>query len=323
MAWEHTEDIYKSGVKALLTRAQFDVLLYLSHRVHPRQHFAWPERKEICAELQLSKSAVDDAIGSLARLGFLRTHRRGFDRLNFSIPSIQELALAVSAAQAYQRRARDEAGITQLRDAQRWALRQMTQELRPKLIPDREIAPGRDLSSREVAPGRDLSDREIAPGRDHDRARARSLLWTKEKEKKKGEEKKKVGLFPAKGKVGLHPENAVQVWQRCLRQLELQLPQTTYHTWVHDTTVAGADGDHLIVAAPTQYARDWLQARLTTPAKRVLQQIAGREIDIAFTTKERAHDRRQTETLQRLPAAQGDQPILQEPVAQGRPAIPM
>ena len=66
MAWEHTEDIYKSGVKSLLTRAQFDVLLYLAHRVHPRQHFAWPERKEICAELQLSKSAVDDAIGSLA-----------------------------------------------------------------------------------------------------------------------------------------------------------------------------------------------------------------------------------------------------------------
>ena len=126
----------------------------------------------------------------------------------------------------------------------------MTQELRPKLIPDREIAPGRDLSSREVAPGRDLSSREvapgrdlssreIAPGRDHDRARARSLLWTKEKEKKKGEENKKVGLPPAKEKMGLHPENADQVWQRCMRQLELQLPQTTYHTWVHDTTVEG------------------------------------------------------------------------------------
>ena len=323
MAWEHTEDVYKSGVKSVLTRAQFDILIYLAHRVHPRQHYAWPERKEICAELELSKGAVDNAIGSLSRLGFLRTHRRGFDRLNFSIPSIQELALAVSAAKEYQRRARHEAGITQLRDAQRWALRQMTHELRPKLIPDREIAPGRDLPSREVAPGRDLSNREIAPGRDHDRAPARSIQQTKEKEKKKEGEKKKVGLFPAKAKTGSHPENATHLWQRCLRELELQLPQTTYHTWVHDTAVAGAEADRITIAAPTEYARGWLQARLTTRAKRILQQIAGREIDIAFTTEERAHDRGQTETMQRLQAAQGPQPILQEPVAERRPAVQM
>ena len=321
MAWEHTEDVYKSGVKALITRGQFDVLLYLAHRIHPRQHFAWPERQEICAELGLSKGAVDNAIGTLSRLGFLRTHRRGFDRLNFSIPSIQELALAVSAAKEFQRRARDEAGITPLRDAQRWTLRLMTQDLRPKLIPDREIAPGRDLPSREVAPGRDLSHREIAPGRDHDRARARSIQQTKEKEKKKEGEKEKVGLFPTKAKTGLHPENAAHLWQRCLRELEETLPQTTYHTWVHNTSVAGAEADRIIIATPTEYARGWLQARLTTPAKRVLKQIAGREIDIAFTTEERAHDRSQTETLQRVQAEQGPQRILQEPVEDGRPAV--
>ena len=261
MAWEHTEDVIKSRVKSVLTRGQHDVLIYLAHRVHHRQHYAWPTREEICEDTEFSKGAVDEAIGTLARLGFLRTHRRGFCRLNFSIPSIQELSLALAAAKALYARARAELGLTQLRAAQRWALREMERELRPVLINERQIAPGRDLSNREIAPGRDLSQREIAPGRDPDRARARSLLLPIRKEKEKGDEKEKINLPLAKEKRALHPEDAGHLWQRCLGELELQLPQTTYHTWVHDTAVAGADGDRIIIAAPNE-----VRARLATGA---------------------------------------------------------
>ena len=286
MAWEHTEDVYKSGVQTVLTSAQFSVLLYLAHRVHPRQHYAWPERKEICFELDLSKGAVDEAIGILPRLGFLRTHRRGFNRLNFSVPSLEELSFALSVAKIYYRRARAEHGITKLRDAQRWALRQMEHDIHPELI-DEEIAPGRDLSSAEIAPGRDLSNEEIAPGRDPDRARARSVQWPKRKEKKKGQAKEKISdLSPAKRKKGEIPASAHQVWDRCFRELELQIPETTFETWVRDTSLIAASEDLFTVAAPHEYASAWLRNRLSNKIRHILRQICGRDVDVNFVDLE-------------------------------------
>ena len=287
MAWEHTEDVYKSGVKAVLTSAQFSVLLYLAHKVNPRQHFAWPTRSEICAELDSSKSAVDDAISSLSRLGFLRTHRRGFDRLNFSIPSIEELSVALYAAKTLYDRARVEHGLTQLRAAQRWTLGEMVREMRPKLIDERQVAPGRNLSNAEIAPGRNLSNAEIAPGRNPYCARARSVQWPKEKEKKKGQAKEKISdLLPAKRKEGEIPASAHQVWDRCLRDLELQIPQTTFETWVRNTSLSAASEDLFIVATPHQYASAWLRNRLSNKIRRILRQICGRDVDVTFVDPE-------------------------------------
>ena len=275
MAWEHTEDVYKSGVKALLTSTQFSVLLYIAHRVHPRQHYAWPRRSEICAELDSSKSSVDDAISSLSRLGFLRTHRRGFDRLNFSIPSIEELSVALSVAKTYLRRARAEHGIMPLRDAQRWALRQMEHEIRPMLIGAGQIAPGRNVGAGQIAPGRNL-----------DTARAQSLLWTKEKEKKKGEVKEKIpDLLPSKEKKEGPTENYHQLWRQCLHQLALQLPETTFETWVRDTRLEAEDDGEYIVSAPHAFACNWLTNRLTEKVTPILNRIASRTTKIRFIVR--------------------------------------
>ena len=338
MAWEHCEDLWKSGAKELITAAQWDVWLLIAQRINPRQGFAWPHREEICSETRRAKATVDRAVSVLTRFGLLRTHRRGFDRLNFSIPDIAELSRAVAAIFRYYARAEEEHGVRSLYKKQAATLRMIAEDsrLQPQLLPDGEkldhdpigkagdIGSGIQLGKQETLDqGSNVAGGEVGSRSNSNWITIQSLLWTKEKEKEKGEEMKKTDVSPTKEKTEVLPENATHLWQLCLRELEETLPQTTYHTWVHNTSVAGAEADRIIIAAPTEYARDWLQARLTTPAKRILQQFTGREIDIAFTTEERAHDRAQTETLQRVQAEQGPQPILQEPVAERRPAVQM
>jgi len=48
------------------------------------------------------------------------------------------------------------------------------------------------------------------------------------------------------------------LWTRLLTILERKLPATTMENWVRPCRVSALNGDHLRIAAPSKFTRDWM-----------------------------------------------------------------
>lgn len=74
-----------------------------------------------------------------------------------------------------------------------------------------------------------------------------------------------------------------QIWQAVLGQLQMEMPRATFETWMRDTTLILQEDDAYVVGAPNAYAKDWLENRMTSPVKRTLSQIVGRNgLEVRF-----------------------------------------
>ena len=76
-----------------------------------------------------------------------------------------------------------------------------------------------------------------------------------------------------------------KLWQAALGELQLQMTRATFDTWLRGSRVVAYDDGTLTLYVRHAYAVDWLQNRLLPTIKRVLQRLAGREMEVVFTTK--------------------------------------
>ncbi len=76
--------------------------------------------------------------------------------------------------------------------------------------------------------------------------------------------------------------SAKEIWEIARSHLRLQLPQSTYDTWVRDTACLAHEDGAFIIAVNNAYARDWLQLRLRRLIKQTLVSIVGRTVDVTF-----------------------------------------
>src|SRR5262245_20222660 len=64
------------------------------------------------------------------------------------------------------------------------------------------------------------------------------------------------------------------LWNRILSALGERLPPTTLESWIRPCRLTALEGDHLRIAAPNPYTRDWIlqnhAAALTAAARAVL-----------------------------------------------------
>ena len=79
--------------------------------------------------------------------------------------------------------------------------------------------------------------------------------------------------------------NADQVWQAALGQLQMQMTQATFDTWVKNTHVVSKNEDSLVIGTKSAFAKDWLENRLFTTISRTVTKIVGRAIDIKFVVE--------------------------------------
>ncbi len=77
----------------------------------------------------------------------------------------------------------------------------------------------------------------------------------------------------------MNPEAA---WQSVLGQLQLEMPKASFDTWVRDTQVLSFEHDILTIATRNQYARDWLESRLTSTVQRSLIGILNQSVSVQF-----------------------------------------
>jgi chromosomal replication initiator protein len=76
--------------------------------------------------------------------------------------------------------------------------------------------------------------------------------------------------------------NAAQIWQAALGELQLEMTQATFNTWLRDTKLIAYEDGAFIVGVRNGFAKDWLDNRLKPKIQRVLTHLANRTVQVRF-----------------------------------------
>jgi chromosomal replication initiator protein len=72
------------------------------------------------------------------------------------------------------------------------------------------------------------------------------------------------------------------VWSASLGELQLQMTQATFDTWLRDSRFLKYEDGVFIIGVKSGYAKDWLENRLLTTIKRTVARLTGAPADIKF-----------------------------------------
>lgn len=75
---------------------------------------------------------------------------------------------------------------------------------------------------------------------------------------------------------------ARELWDTALGRLELQVTRPNFDTWLRDTRGLRIEDDRLVVGAPTDFAREWLETRLKAIILKTIAAVAERPLDVVF-----------------------------------------
>jgi len=75
---------------------------------------------------------------------------------------------------------------------------------------------------------------------------------------------------------------AREIWEAARGELQLQLPKSTFDTWLKASRAVSFEDGLLIVEVRNAYAKDWLENRLMGTIKRTLAEILKRSVDVQF-----------------------------------------
>jgi chromosomal replication initiator protein len=100
------------------------------------------------------------------------------------------------------------------------------------------------------------------------------------------------------------------VWSATLGELQLQMTQATFDTWLRGARFLKFEDGAFVVGVKNGYAKDWLEHRLLPTIKRTLCRLAGQHADVRFVVWDG------------LPRQQEQTPLLNLPDPTPPPALP-
>ena len=72
------------------------------------------------------------------------------------------------------------------------------------------------------------------------------------------------------------------IWSATLGELELQMTQATFDTWLRGSKLLKYEGGAFVVGVKSGYAKDWLEHRLLATIKRTLARQSGKTVEVKF-----------------------------------------
>ncbi len=114
--------------------------------------------------------------------------------------------------------------------------------------------------------------------------------------------------------------SAKEVWEIARSHLRLQLPQSTYDTWVRDTACLAHEDGAFLIGVSNAYARDWLQLRLRRLIKQTLVSIVGHAVDVTFVVQSQPIPDGPDPTP--APLLEAEQSTVQPETTATRPGVP-
>src|SRR5690606_5672747 len=77
-------------------------------------------------------------------------------------------------------------------------------------------------------------------------------------------------------------ENIEELWQAALEKIEEKVSKPSYDTWLKNTEAVELNQTTLIVSAPNEFARDWLENQYTNVINEVLEEVTGSRLETKF-----------------------------------------
>jgi chromosomal replication initiator protein len=74
-------------------------------------------------------------------------------------------------------------------------------------------------------------------------------------------------------------------WRAILGELELQLPRSTFETWLKPTEGLRVDDRNFVVEVPTPFYAEWLEQRIYQTIQRAVERVLGLSLEIAFQAR--------------------------------------
>jgi chromosomal replication initiator protein len=72
------------------------------------------------------------------------------------------------------------------------------------------------------------------------------------------------------------------IWSAALGELQLQMTQATFDTWLRDSRLLKYEDGIFVVGVKSGYAKDWLEHRLLATITRTLARLTGRTVEVRF-----------------------------------------
>src|SRR5271157_2513987 len=83
--------------------------------------------------------------------------------------------------------------------------------------------------------------------------------------------------------MSLTPE---QAWQAALGQLQMEMPKSSFDAWVRDSCLVSYQDGQFVIGVRNVYAREWLDARLSSTVNRLLMGMMNQEVSVQFIVTE-------------------------------------
>jgi chromosomal replication initiator protein len=77
-------------------------------------------------------------------------------------------------------------------------------------------------------------------------------------------------------------ENISELWNKALEKIEGKLSKPSFETWMKSTKAHSLQKDTLIITAPNEFARDWLNSRYLGLVAETIFDLTGEELAIKF-----------------------------------------
>ncbi|MDY6876270.1 MAG: chromosomal replication initiator protein DnaA [Chloroflexota bacterium] len=99
------------------------------------------------------------------------------------------------------------------------------------------------------------------------------------------------------------------IWSAALGELELQMTQATFDTWLRDSRLLKYEEGVFVIAVKSGYAKDWLEHRLLAIVKRTLARLTGRTVGVRFVVWNKESQQQDDVPLLNLPTPDSAQVV--------------
>ncbi len=79
--------------------------------------------------------------------------------------------------------------------------------------------------------------------------------------------------------------NAKQVWQAALGELQLKVPGPSFQTWLKNTSISAFEDNAVVIAVPSNFAKEWLEKRFLKQIAETLNNVLGYKAEVRFEVK--------------------------------------
>ncbi len=94
-------------------------------------------------------------------------------------------------------------------------------------------------------------------------------------------------------------------WLAALGQLQMELPKSSYETWVKHTELVSHTGDMFTIGVQNAYARDWLETRISSTVSKLLSGMMDRPQSVQFIIWHKENAEIEMSRVAELPAETG------------------